>query len=175
MRYQDYRDTAHLRENRQDTYYIIPGSTPVIFHDDGGNELYKCVPESSISFKLLIIVSGRVDAWKYNTPMLRRKLYIIEDENGRELFRCVALSPSAGRLLILLLIFTELEALTVAVILLTDILLGHILPIYPKFNISIQSLEGKHLLSHLIPCSPSFPSRLPPSPLSFLSPCHFVG
>ncbi|KAL5527498.1 hypothetical protein ACEPAG_6289 [Sanghuangporus baumii] len=69
MRYQDFRDTAHLRANRDDTYYIIPGSTPVIFHDDTGNELYK------------------VDAWKFNTPMLRRKQYIIEDENGRELFR----------------------------------------------------------------------------------------
>ena len=43
MRYEDYRDTAHLRSNRDDTYFIIPGSTPVVFHDESGNELYKQV------------------------------------------------------------------------------------------------------------------------------------
>ncbi|THH12392.1 hypothetical protein EW145_g49 [Phellinidium pouzarii] len=69
MPYEEYIATAHLRTPQDNTYFIIPGSTPVIFHDENGHELY------------------RVEAQKYNTPTLRRRRYIIQDEFGNELFR----------------------------------------------------------------------------------------
>ncbi|EJD01331.1 uncharacterized protein FOMMEDRAFT_21737 [Fomitiporia mediterranea MF3/22] len=69
MPYQEYLATAHLRRTEEHTYYIIPGSTPVIFNDENGRELY------------------RVDAQKYNTSYLRRNRYIVEDEYGNELCR----------------------------------------------------------------------------------------
>ncbi|KAI5124725.1 hypothetical protein M0805_005362 [Coniferiporia weirii] len=68
MLYEEYLATAHLRRPKDHTYFIIPGSTPVIFSDEEGRELY------------------RVDAQKYNTPTLRRRRYIIQDEFGNELF-----------------------------------------------------------------------------------------
>lgn len=70
MPYEQYLATAHLRETpTSDTYYIIPGSTVVEFHDESGHVLW------------------RVDGRKYLTPTLRRRKYIIQDSYGRELFR----------------------------------------------------------------------------------------
>ncbi|PAV21070.1 hypothetical protein PNOK_0369700 [Pyrrhoderma noxium] len=70
MPYEEYLATAHLRETpMRDTYYVIPGSTVVEFHDESGRVLW------------------RVDGRKYLTPTLRRRKYVIQDEYGRELFR----------------------------------------------------------------------------------------
>ncbi|KAH8118449.1 hypothetical protein DFH11DRAFT_673355 [Phellopilus nigrolimitatus] len=69
MPYEEYLSTSHLRVPKESMYFIIPGNTPVIFHDEDGRELY------------------RIDAQKYNTPTLRRRKYIIQDEFGNELYR----------------------------------------------------------------------------------------
>ncbi|KLO16334.1 hypothetical protein SCHPADRAFT_216895 [Schizopora paradoxa] len=66
MPYEDYAAYKETYGVDQDTYYIIPGNTPVVFHDEEGNELF------------------RVDAHKYKT---RRHKFIIQDEFGQELHR----------------------------------------------------------------------------------------
>jgi len=68
MPYEEYTTYKETYGLDQDTYYIIPGSTPVVFHDEDGNELF------------------RVDAHKY-TNKSRRHKFIIQDEFGQELHR----------------------------------------------------------------------------------------
>lgn len=87
MPYQQYVETAHFRRDHKHTYYIIPGNTPVVFHDDDNNEMFRSDLPALILLCLLITVHSSVDAQKYNTPTLRRRKYIIQDETGKELFR----------------------------------------------------------------------------------------
>ena len=46
MPYEEYLATAHLRETpMRDTYYVIPGSTVVEFHDESGRVLWRFVTD----------------------------------------------------------------------------------------------------------------------------------
>jgi len=68
MPYEEYTAYKETYGLDQDTYYIIPGSTPVVFQDEAGNEIF------------------RVDAHKY-TNKSRRHKFIIQDEFGQEIHR----------------------------------------------------------------------------------------
>ena len=41
MPYEDYAAYKETYGVDRDTYYIIPGNTPVVFHDEEGNELFR--------------------------------------------------------------------------------------------------------------------------------------
>lgn len=41
MPYEEYLATSHTRRYRGESYLIIPGNSPVVFHDDQGRELFR--------------------------------------------------------------------------------------------------------------------------------------
>lgn len=66
MPYEEYLATAHMRNGPSSTYFIIPGSTPVIFHDEHGQEMYRYAPHLHASSGILTdLVQSRCPEVQY--------------------------------------------------------------------------------------------------------------
>lgn len=77
------------RRGKPDTYYVIPGGAPVIFEDEHGNELTRCVIiVLSTQTYTLTSYCGRVGdfsgKYRYRAP---QRPVVIQDDQGNEIYR----------------------------------------------------------------------------------------